>query len=67
MSKIFLNGEAFDLAEMGTVQQLLQQLSLEQQRVAVEVNQTIVPRSQYSQHQLSGEDCVEIVAAIGGG
>jgi sulfur carrier protein len=37
------------------------------QRVAVEVNLEIVPRSQHANRSLSAGDRVEIVRAIGGG
>jgi sulfur carrier protein len=36
-------------------------------RVAVEVNQEIVPRSRHAERQLNDSDRVEVVFAIGGG
>ncbi len=50
-----------------TVARLLEELELADKRVAVEVNQEIVPRSRYQAHQLHNADRVEIVRAIGGG
>jgi len=67
MMNIVLNGEPYSLEEGCCLEQLLQILDLERRRIAVEVNQEIVPRSQYGQYQIQSEDAVEIVAAIGGG
>jgi sulfur carrier protein len=37
------------------------------QRVAVEVNETIVTKARYDDHRISQGDAVEIVAFVGGG
>lgn len=50
-----------------TVARLLEELELADKRVAVEVNQEIVPRSRYQAYRLRSADRVEIVRAIGGG
>jgi sulfur carrier protein len=42
-------------------------MALTAKRLAVEVNQEIVPRSTYAAHRLRTGDRVEIVHAIGGG
>ncbi|HKQ30158.1 MAG TPA: sulfur carrier protein ThiS [Burkholderiales bacterium] len=64
---IVLNGEdkAFDGSL--TVAQLLAQLGLADRRVAVEINEEIVPRSRHTEHRLREQDRVEVVLAIGGG
>jgi len=67
MMKIVLNGEPYSVEEGSCLDKLLRTLQLEQRRIAVEVNQEIVPRSQYGQYQIQSEDAIEIVAAIGGG
>ena len=65
--QILLNGEAY-VAEPGiTVSGLLDQLELAGKRVAVEVNQELVPRSEHLDRQLNAGDQVEVVQAIGGG
>lgn len=64
---ISLNGESYQLAEGSSIEQLLIQLEFVGKRVAVEVNQEIVPRSQHSQTLLNEGDQVEVVQAIGGG
>jgi len=67
MINILLNGEAQTVAAQTTVDQLITQLDLQNKRLAVEINQQIVPRSGFAQHQLQSNDRVEIVQAIGGG
>ncbi|OUD15782.1 sulfur carrier protein ThiS [Thioflexithrix psekupsensis] len=49
-----------------TLSLLLQQLSLQNKRLAVEINLNIVPRSEYELRELHAGDRVEIVHAIGG-
>lgn len=65
--EIMLNGQAHDVAEALTVAGLLASTGLAERRVAVEINQQIVPRSQHDQRRLAAGDRVEIVHAIGGG
>ncbi len=65
--RIQLNGEPFELTQGQTVADLLQHLELTGRRVAVELNQDIVPRSLHAETPLSEGDQVEVVHAIGGG
>ena len=65
--KITLNGESHELADGATAQQLIEQLDLVGKRLAMEVNQEIVPRSTFTERILQPGDDVEIVHAIGGG
>ncbi len=65
--KIQLNGKPRELPDGSTAQQLVDELDLAGQRLAMEVNREIVPRSEYAEHMLKDGDQVEIVHAIGGG
>jgi sulfur carrier protein len=65
--EIILNGETLDLPNDSTVQDLVDRLELNRQRLAVEVNLEIVSRSHYHERRLQAGDKVEIVHAIGGG
>lgn len=65
--EINVNGETRQISTGSTISELIAHMDLADKRVAVEVNQQIVPRSQYSDHQVSAGDRVEIVTAIGGG
>ena len=65
--QITVNGEIRDAAEGLTVAALLGELELAGKRLAVEVNEDVIPRSQHPGHALREGDRVEIVHAIGGG
>ncbi|MCW9054201.1 MAG: sulfur carrier protein ThiS [Motiliproteus sp.] len=62
-----VNGEEIRLYQLKTINDLLKTMSLTEQRVAVEVNGEIIPRSQHDNTRLSDGDAIEIVRAIGGG
>jgi sulfur carrier protein len=64
---IRLNGEDRTIADTATLAQLVDQLDLAGKRIAIEVNDELVPRSEHAQHPLNEGDRVEIVQAIGGG
>ena len=62
---IKVNGEELQLEEL-TVVQLLETLGY-QERVAVECNEVIVPKSQYETFTVHSGDVVEVVSFVGGG
>lgn len=65
--KIFLNGEERDVDASLTVFALLAAAGFGERRVAVEINRSIVPRSEHGERVIAHGDRVEIVHAIGGG
>jgi sulfur carrier protein len=65
--RIVVNGKERTLAAPVTVAALLDELGMAGQRVAVEVNQEIVPRSRHGEFRIQDSDRVEVVFAIGGG
>jgi len=65
--ELIINGEPRQVADDITAAALVEQLGLAGQRLAIEVNQEIVPRGEYAAHRLRAGDRVEIVRAIGGG
>ncbi len=65
--EISLNGSPYQLPENTTLAVLIAQLDLTNKRLAIEVNQEIVPRSQFESYLLTDNNHVEIVHAIGGG
>lgn len=67
MTTIILNGENKQIDSNTNIEQLLLELDLAGKRLAVEINQQIIPRSNFSSHILNELDKVEIVQAIGGG
>lgn len=65
--QIVINGESKTVSEQLTAQQLLQELGIAEQKLALEVNEEIVPRSTFSEYLIQPGDIVEIIHAIGGG
>jgi sulfur carrier protein len=65
--QVRLNGELRDLPEGITVSGLLVHLGVKAQRVAVEVNDSVVTKDRYESQRIGPGDSVEIVAFVGGG
>ena len=65
--RITLNGQFEAVDEAATVADLLARLKLEPIRVAVEVNEALVPRKTFEKIPLRDGDRVEIVTFVGGG
>ncbi|MFM1892294.1 MAG: hypothetical protein RLZ44_1371 [Pseudomonadota bacterium] len=65
--QIQLNGAAREVADNITLSTLIETLELGAKRIAIEVNEELVPRTQHGEHLLRPGDRVEIVQAIGGG
>ena len=65
--KIQINGEDSNFDSPLTLSSLIEQLSMKQDRVAVELNRDIVPRDQWATTNLTEGDRLEIVHFVGGG
>jgi sulfur carrier protein len=65
--KVHINGEAHELPEPLTLAGLVEQTGLQGDRVAVELNREIVPRSRWPETVLHDQDRLEIVHFVGGG
>ncbi len=65
--RILINGRHQEHDRAMTLAELLEELSLEPRRVAVELNRKIVPRGRYASTPLADEDELEIVTLVGGG
>lgn len=65
--KIIVNGEEQEHNTPITVTNLLQELNLRTEQVAVEINLTILDRSNFPTWNLHEGDKVEILSFIGGG
>ena len=63
---IFLNGVQTKI-EDNSLYTLLESLHILEKRFAVEINSNIIPSSNYKETQLTENDRVEIVIAVGGG
>lgn len=61
-----INGELL-LADGKNVLEILIELGYLENRVAVELNEQIVPKAKYNETVLKDGDCVEVVRFVGGG
>ncbi|WP_089605528.1 sulfur carrier protein ThiS [Acinetobacter piscicola] len=64
--QIFLNGEPKETTCQNLLQ-LIQELSLEGKRFAVEMNEMIISKSKLEHTHISEQDRIEIIQAVGGG
>ena len=67
VAKIQLNGDPFEIINGTNLDELLNKLKIQKNKVAVEVNGEIVQKDKYSNLVLNKSDKVEIVHFIGGG
>tara|TARA_Y100000992_G_scaffold153952_1_gene102726 strand:+ start:2153 stop:2353 length:201 start_codon:yes stop_codon:yes gene_type:complete len=64
---IILNNNKHIVLENISVSDLLNTLNIELEYMAVEVNESIVPKSEYDDFKLQENDKIEIISAVGGG
>jgi len=67
LMKIYLNGKEKTVTGALVLAELLVEMELSGKRIAVEINQEIIPRSEHAAYQLNNNDRVEVIQAIGGG
>ena len=64
--KLVINGQEQTFAPI-TLAKLVEHLGMKPDRVAIELNRNIVPRSQWPETHLAEGDHLEIVHFVGGG
>ncbi|HZI88287.1 MAG TPA: sulfur carrier protein ThiS [Pyrinomonadaceae bacterium] len=62
-----INGEDQEVVENTSLQELVTQLKLSPERIAIEVNQKVVRRADWATTPLKEDDRIEIVHFVGGG
>jgi thiamine biosynthesis protein ThiS len=62
-----INGETREFSEISTLSDLVSQLGMKPDRVAIELNRELVRRDRWPETQLSDGDKLEIVHFVGGG
>ena len=67
MAKIQLNGNSYEIDHGINLNELLNKLKIQKNKVAIEVNGKIVEKTKYIHLILHKDDKVEIVHFIGGG
>ena len=67
VAKIQLNGDPYEINDGTNLNELLNKLKIQTNKVAIEVNGEIIEKNKYTNLILSKGDKVEIVKFIGGG
>ena len=67
MAKIQLNGKRVTIKPQTTIYELLKKFKLNNKKVAIEHNGTIIPKTNYKKKYLRNNDKLEVVHFIGGG
>lgn len=65
--KLVINGESQEFVSVSTLAELIGQLGMKPDRVAVELNRELVPRASWAETQIADGDKLEIVHFVGGG
>ncbi len=65
--RLIINGKEQTFDDSLNLAQLIEQLGMKGDRVAIELNREIVSRAQWSETKLSDGDKLEIVHFVGGG
>jgi sulfur carrier protein len=65
--KLEINGERKEFLDPLSLQELVEQLGMKSDRVAIELNREIAARSEWSKITLKDGDRLEIVHFVGGG
>jgi len=65
--RLEINGERRSVPASATVRELLENLGIKPDRIAVELNRQIIRRQEWDRTALSDMDKIEIVQFVGGG
>ena len=65
--RVYVNGEPHELTRPLTLAELVTELDLPPERIAIELNRVVVRRRDWSATTLNDEDRIEIVHFVGGG
>ena len=65
--KIIVNGEEISIPEDSNIQDLVAKLGYKNKRIAIEVNEAIIPKSKHQSYLLKSSDRIEVINAVGGG
>ena len=67
MAKIQLNGKQLKIRMNLSIKDLLKKHRLNQEKIAIELTGTILPKQKYKKTKIKNNDKIEIVQFIGGG
>jgi len=64
---LVVNGENLKIDKHSNAQDLITQLGYQDQRIALEINKVIIPKSKHTKFNLNDGDKIEVIKAVGGG
>ena len=67
MAKIQLNGKKIKIQRNLSIKDLIKKYRLKENKIAIELNGTILPKDHYKNKKVKNDDKIEIVQFIGGG
>ncbi len=67
MAKIQLNGKKVKIQRDLSIKDLIKKYRLKENKIAIELNGTILPKDHYKNKKVKNKDKIEIVQFIGGG
>lgn len=67
MISIILNGKELQFSENQMLNSALSEWGYEGKNIAIAINETFIPRSQYVQTEIKNGDSIEIVSPLEGG
>jgi sulfur carrier protein len=67
MAKIQLNGKKVKIQRNLSIKDLIKKYRLKENKIAIELNGTILPKDHYKNKKVKNDDKIEIVQFIGGG
>ncbi len=65
--KVFINGETKEITKQFNLRELLKELSLPSERIAIELNKEVVRKKDWANILIKDADKIEIVHFVGGG
>ena len=65
--QVMINGEMRELSESATIVEMLENLALPAERIAVELNRKVVRKKDWASVKLNAADKIEIIHFVGGG
>jgi sulfur carrier protein len=64
---LVINGQDYELSGVATLSDLVVELGMKRDRIAIELNRDLIPRDRWTATQLREGDKLEIVHFVGGG
>ncbi|MCD8828808.1 sulfur carrier protein ThiS [Staphylococcus gallinarum] len=62
-----INGYSFKFSKELNIQELIQEMGLDENRIIVEHNEELIQRQQFPVQVVRDQDCLELLEFVGGG